>query len=175
MTDHYNQIPKRKAQFINPLNILKGKVGSGGLSDKIIEKAQELLEKNTVDFRPLAEMYLDSLAKGIEIAKNPLPSHDTEYVISTMIYPAMQLKGNGGMFHYQLVTAISDKLIQFLEVIEEADIEAIEIVLAYHTTIRAVVLGKITGDGGKYGDELLKALTDACIRYFDKNNENGYL
>ncbi len=169
MAQHYNQIPKRKAEFIRPPNTLKAKVGSGGLSDDILEKAQKLLESNTVDFMPLAEMYLDSLMKGIDLAKNAGSEIDSEYVISCMLYPAMQLKANGGMFHFPLVTQMGDKLIQFLEVIQEADIEATEIVLAFHTTIRAVVLGKIKGDGGVHGQELVRALSDACMRYFDKH------
>lgn len=166
---HYNQTPRRKAEFITPPNELKVKVGSGGLSEDILEKAQALLENNTVDFLPLAEMYLESLMKGIEHTKNAGPEEDKEYIISTMLYPAMQLKANGGMFHYQLVTNISDRLIQFLEVIEEPDIESVEIVLAFHTTIRAVIHGKITGDGGEHGEALLKALSEACVRYFDRN------
>ncbi len=167
--DHYNQKPRRKAEFINPPNNLKAKVGSGGISDNILNKAQELLENNTVDFQPLGEMYLEALSKGIEAAKNKDEDYDQEYVISSMIYPAMQLKANGGMFHYPLVTKISDRLIQYLEVIENADIEAIEIVLAFHTTIRAVILGRIIGDGGRHGAELLDALDSACIRYFERN------
>lgn len=169
MARHYNQHLRRRAEFIKPPNLLKGKVGSGGLSEEILDRAQALLENNTVDFFPLAEMYLGSLAAGIELAKNPGPSDDAEYIISCMLYPAMQLKANGGMFHYPLVTEIADKLIQFLEVIREADIEAVEIVLAFHTTIRAVVLGRITGDGGRHGAELSQALHSACERYFDKN------
>ena len=50
-------------------NTLKAKVGSGGLSEDILNKAQALLENNTVDFQPLAEMYLTALMKGIDIAK----------------------------------------------------------------------------------------------------------
>lgn len=167
---HYNQTPKRKAEFINPPNFLKEKVGSGGLSDDIIEKAQALLENNTVNFQPLADMYLDGLMKGIEHTKNAAPTDDQEYLISTMLYPTMQLKANGGMFHYNLVTIIADRLIQFLEVIDEPDIEAIEIILAFHTTMRAVIQGKITGDGGTHGDDLIKALNAACIRYFERSH-----
>lgn len=169
---YYSQVPRRKAEFIKPVNTLKAKTGSGGLSEEILNRAQLLLENNTVDFLPLAEMYLDSLMKGIDAAKNSTREDDKEYLISSMLYPGMQLKANGGMFHYPLVTRISDHLIQFLEVIEEADIEAIEIVLAFHTTIRAVVLGKIKGDGGKHGDDLVTALSDACMRYFQKRPDN---
>ncbi len=56
-----------------------------------------------------------------------------------MLYPAMQLKANGGMFRYPLITRISETLLQFLEVIAEPDQDAIEIVLAFHTTIQAVL------------------------------------
>lgn len=170
---HYSQKPRRNAEFIKPPNMLKTKVGSGGLGDEILDRAQDLLENNTVDFQPLAEMYLSTLMKGIELAKEADPDDDQEYVISRMLYPGMQLKANGGMFHYPLVTRIADKLIQFLEVIEHADIEAIEIVMAFHTTIRAVVMGRVSGDGGKHGAELMRALNDACMRYFDKYQNKG--
>ena len=170
---HFNQPQKRKAEFIKPPNTLKAKVGSGGLSEDILEKAQALLENNAVDFQPLAEIYLNTMIKGIEHASaRANDDEDPEVIIASMLYPAMQLKANGGMFHYPLVTSIADKLVQFLEVIEDADIDAIEIVLAFHTTIRAVILGKITGTGGRHGDELISALDHACMRYFEKYPEN---
>ena len=169
---HYNQPRRRKAEFIKPPNTLKQKVGHGGLSDNILDKAQKLLEENTHDFEPLAILYLNTLMNGIEMAKGISPSDDKEEIIASMLYPSMQLKANGGMFHYSLVSIIADKLIQFLEVIEYPDIEAVEIVLAYHTTITAVIQGKILGDGGKQGQDLLDALTDACMRYFDKHPDD---
>lgn len=165
---HYNQTPKRTAEFINPPNYLKDKVGSGGLSEGILEKAQALLENNTVDFMPLANMYLEGLMSGIEATKNSNTEDDKEYLISMMLYPTMQLKANGGMFHYQLITDIADHLIQFLEVIPEPDIESVEIILAFHTTMRAIIQGKIIGSGGQHGADLLKALNSACIRYFER-------
>lgn len=165
---HYRQEPRRKAEFIRPPNTLKAKVGSGGLTDIILDKAQALLENNAIDFLPLAEIYLENVMRGADYARSN-PDQDPELQIAHITYPVMQLKANGGMFHYHLVTRTADKLIQFLEVIERPDKEALEIVKAFHTTIRAIVLGRITGDGGKYGQELLDALTEACLRYFDKH------
>ncbi len=170
--DHFNQTPRRKAEFIKLPNTLKAKVGSGGLSEEILDKAQALLENSNVDFLPLGEMYLEALKRGIEHAQKAGDDDDPEAVIAGMLYPGMQLKANGGMFHYQLVTRMADKLIQFLEVIDRPDIEAVEIVLAFYTTIRAVVQGKIEGDGGKHGAELLDALNEACERYFEKHPDN---
>ena len=166
---HYNRAPKRKAEFIKPPNTLKQMVGHGGLSEEILDKAQKLLEENTQDFQPLAFMYLRALMQGIEMAKGATESDDSEQIIANMIYPSMQLKANGGMFHYKLITRIADRLVQFLEVIEEADIEAVEIVLAFHTTMSAVLHGNISGDGGEHGQELESALTAACMRYLSRH------
>ena len=76
------------------------------------------------------------------------------------------------MFHYPLITSIADKLIQFLEVIAKADAASLEIIQAYHTTLRAVLLGQIKGDGGMHGAELMQALVNACYRYFEKHPQN---
>ncbi len=165
---HFNQAPRRKAEIVRPPNTLKAKVGSGGISDAILDKAQALLENNVVDFQPLAEMYLHSLIKAIETAQHQPDKSNGETLIMSMIYPAIQLKANGGMFHYPLITTMADRLIQFLEVIVEPDLDALEIVLAFHTTLRAVVMGRVTGTGGRHGQELLGALNDACMRYFER-------
>ncbi len=170
---HFNRQPVRKAEFIMPPNTLKAKVGSGGLAEEILSKAELLLEKNTADFLPLADMYLNSLQKGMDQARDTdtsaLDESGNESVIAAMLYPAMQLKANGGMFRYPMVTRIADRLIQFLEVIHKADLDALEIVMAFHATIRAVVLGRIMGDGGRQGADLIAALDDACHRYFERN------
>lgn len=170
---HFNQKPRRKAEYIMPPNLLKAKTGSGGLGEEILRKAELLLEKNTVDFLPLAEIYLNTLQQSIEKVREADSEADRERLVATMIYPAMQLKANGGMFRFPLVTTIADRLVQFLEVIATPDIDAIEIILAFHTAIRAIVMGRITGDGGRYGRELLDALDSACTRYLERYPENG--
>ncbi len=172
MTDnrnnHYNMIPRRKAEFFPPKTSLKLKVGTGGLSENILNKAQALLEGNTHDFRPLGEMYLESMMYAVEKARDSNLDVYSEELLTHVIYPVMQLKANGGMFHYPLVTDIADHLIQFLEVIETLDKDAIEIIRAFHTTIRAVLLGQIKGDGGA----LMQALVETCYRYFEKHPDN---
>lgn len=174
--NQFNRPTLRKAEFIKPPNILKAKVGGGGLAEDILNKAEKLLEENTVDFVPLGEMYLDALGRGLQEAReNMNDPGDHENIISGMLYPGMQLKGNGGMFHYALVTTIANTLVQFLEVIERVDAEAIEIAQGCHTTLRAVIQGRIKGDGGQRGKELHQALLDACDRYFSKHPQNKVL
>jgi hypothetical protein len=165
---HFDQKPRRKAEFMTPLNLLRSKAGHGGLDEDILSKAQALLENASVDFQPLAEMYLATLMQGIEHAGDPAAGESEEVLITGMLYPAMQLKANGGMFSYPLVTRIADKLIQFLEVIDAPDKNAIEIVLAFQVTMQAVLTGRVTGSGGRHGDELVQALDAACQRYFEQ-------
>ncbi len=167
--NYYNQERRRQAEFVRPPNTLKAKVGSGGLSDDVLDKAQALLETNAVDFLPLAEVYLSSLMDGVENARDARPDdEDNEAIIAGMLYPGIQLKANGGMFRYDLVTQAADRLVQFLEAIIEPDPDALEIVLAFHTTLRAILTGRVQGDGGQHGGALMKALDEACLRYFDR-------
>lgn len=170
---HYDQAPRRRAEFISPPNLIKSKVGSGGLSDDILAKAQQILEENKTDFAPIAEMYLASLTAALEKARNLVDNGlDHETAISSMIYPAMQLKANGGMFHYPLVTLLADKKVQFLEVIATTDSDVVELMLAFMATIRAVLASQIRDVKHAKGQELLFALDAACRRYFSKHAEN---
>lgn len=167
--DHYNQPQKRKAEFFRPPNALKSKVGTGGLSEEILDRAQAMLESTIVDFLPLAETYLSRMLSAIEAAKRaPMQNEEErEQVVAEILYPVMQLKASGGMFRYPLVTSIAEQLVQFLEVVDYADPEVLEIVFAFYTTIRAVVLGRVSGDGGAHGQELQRALHAACLKYFE--------
>ncbi len=169
---HYNQTPKRNAEFINPPNILKAKVGSGGLNAQIIDRAQKLLENHTIDFTPLAEIYLEQMENGINNAKNIKESSECEDRISEILFPCVQLKSNGAMFHYPLITRIADRFVQFMEVVERLDKETIEIAQAFHTTMKIVVAGQIKNDGGEQGDALVEELNSACMRYFEKHKDN---
>lgn len=163
-----------KVEFIAPANTLKTKVGSGGLSPEILAKAQDLIENNNIDFRPYANKYLKSL--NYQIAQAKLDIEKTALhgeLIVKMCYPAMQLKANGAMFQYPLISKVAGKLIYFLEAVKYLDIDSIEIIEAFYKTMRAIILASISGHGGKEGADLVKALDDACLRYFEKGDSDG--
>ncbi len=170
---HFDQKPRRQAEFMRPVPELKEKVGSGGLGDDILRRAESILENNTTDFSPLAEMYITTLTKALDNARNAIPSREYhEYAITVMIYPAMQLKANGGMFRFPLVTLLADKMVQFLEVIDTIDIDVIDLTEAFIITIRAVMASQIRDNKHPQGQELLSALDGACRRYFSRHPEN---
>lgn len=154
----------RHAELISPPNRLKEKVGSGGIDEAVLYKAQELLERNTIDFEPLANMLMDLLAEAIADAKSG--ALKGEEAIETMIYPAMQMKAQGSMFHYPLITDIAHILVNFLETVTVVDRDVLDIVVAHKMSIKAILASHLKGDGGKTGKELREALMDACGRYY---------
>lgn len=166
MTDSTDTAPKkvRKAELIMPPNEIKEKVGSGGLDETVLIKAQDMLANNTVDFAPIGATLLEALANALEKARTGQTTG--EAAIEAIIYPAMQLKAQGAMFHYALVTEISDILVNFLETVTNTDKDVLEIVNAHRLAIGAAVSGKVKSDGGASGAALRDALMDACNRYY---------
>lgn len=168
---HYNQKPKRKAKFFSPPNFLKEKVGSGGLNDAVLTRAQDLLENHAVDFIPLAQMYVKQMKKGINEAYASGKETTSEKTISKILMPCVQLKANGTMFHYPLITRIADRFVQFMEVIEQLDEETLEITEAFLTALKIIISGRIKTDGAAQGEALVEELNSACMRYFEKHKD----
>lgn len=170
---HYNQKPKRKAELITAPNTLKAKVGSGGLNDQVIMRAQTLFENHAEDFAPLAEIYLSRMSDAIKAARanKNFEGDELEDIITDILVPCVQLKANGGMFGYPLVTKIAGKFAQFMEVVNGLDAQTLDIANAFHATIKIVVASKIKGDGGAQGEALLEELNNACLRYFEKHKD----
>ncbi len=158
-----NQKKFRKAELIYPPNVLKQKIGSGGIKKETLVKAQEVLEENAVNFAPIAMELIKILGKEIQNFENNVTQ--SEAAIKTMLYPIMQLKSQGAMFHFPLITEISNILVNFLETVESLDKDVLEIISAHKITISAIIRNNITEDGGTQGKDLKISLTDACSRY----------
>ena len=166
----FNRPKRRKAEFIEPDMTLKKLVGYGGLAPDILEKAQALIEESHEDFIPVAEQQLTALHEGVMIAGMQKDKTDHEALISTMLYPAMQLKAHGGMFGYPVITTLANRLVQFLELVEDVNDDMLEIVSSFYTALNALVVSRIQNDETDEGEGLLSALNSACYRYFDKYN-----
>ncbi len=159
----------RRAEFITPPNTLKLKAGNGGLDERILEKAQRMIENSEVDFLPIGQRYLTALQEGIRMSQTRRGEIEDETLIVTMLYPAMQLKANGGMFGYPLITAVAARLIRFLEYLREPNQDALDIVGGFFNSLQAIMLmGEKTQEISEHGSELYTALDEACERYFEK-------
>lgn len=174
MNAHFTQKKQRDIQLIQPDAGLKGKVGHGGLNQNILEKAQTIIDENTIDFIPVAMRDLSTLQEALKIVKSQRDKHETNSLIAILGIPVMQLKANGSMFGYPLITKISSLMIRFLETIDTLDNDTFDVLSGFLTSFNAVLIGNIRMDDPTgAGDDLYNALEDACQRHLNKVKNSG--
>jgi len=157
----------RRASVMSPPNVLKEKMGSGGVSEILLTRAQELIDNNTIDFMPLAKDLVQLLHDSVAAVRDG--KAEGEEAIAVIIYPAMQLKAQGSMFHMPLVTDLADILVNFLETVEEPDADVLEISAAHATALSAVLSKEIKADS-QNGKDLCTELLRSCERYYKKHD-----
>ncbi len=157
---------KKQPRVIKANYMLQAKVGAGPLDEAIVERCQKVMDSNKVDFTPLAKEYLEELAKIIDQTKSRKLTRDE--AVEKMTQPIMQLKANATTFKYTLIGNLANIMLSFLEAVKELDQDVIDIVVAHHKTLSAIVIKKMQGDGGENGKRMEKELKAACKRYFAK-------
>lgn len=161
----------KKARFIKPPNILKQKVGSGGIDESLLEQAQSIIDTVELDFVPYAEEFLRQLSAAVKKARTSDDSFQDKK--ESIVGPIMQLKANGGMFRYQLVSDVADIALQFVESVDDINNDGLDVIKAHENTIRVITGNKLRGDGGNEGFALVKELHKACKRYFEKHKPSS--
>jgi len=156
--------PSAQPKFITPPNKLKAKVGGGGIAPERIKQAQKFISTNSVDFIPHATTFLKLVTEFATEAKNSRENFDRNKLAN----PIMQLKANGGMFQYTLISHVADICLRFVEAIDEMNNDAYQVIQAHVNTISIIINNKMTGNGGKEGGALIKELEKACRRYLEK-------
>lgn len=155
----------KKVRFIKPPNILKQKVGIGGIDELLLERSQEAINTTEVDFTPYAVEFLRQFSEAAQKART---GGDFDGAMESIIIPVMHLKANGGMFRYQLLSDVADIAMQFLDNIEQFNDDSHEVIKAHETTLKVIINSKLKGDGGREGYALIKELDQACQRYYNK-------
>lgn len=158
----------KKARVIKANHMLQAKVGSGPLDERVVERCQEVMDSNEVDFGPLADEYLKKFSKAISEVN--VGDKDIRQSIQDMTEPVMELKANAAIFRYTLVGNLANVMLSFLEAVTVLDQDVMQIVDAHHKTLSAIIAKKLQGDGGAYGKQLEDELKGACKRYFSKKD-----
>lgn len=163
--------PERRKADLSPANkikanhILQAKVGYGIVDEETIQKSQTVLDKNTFNFAPIASMFLAQLQDGLDIA-----THEKETnrrTIDRLINPVMQIKANARIFKYDLLGNLANTMLNFLEMLNELDDDAHDIVSAHKKTLTHIINSDMKGSGGDIGEKLENELSAACTRYMN--------
>lgn len=155
-----------KVKYHSPLNVLRKKVGTGGIDPFILQTAEEFINSNQTDFTPYAEKILERMAEAVKEARGQ--DRTERDVIDAISEPIMELKANGAMFRYFLVSEVADVMLNFLENIAELNDDAFGIIEVHQKTLEVILKNKLQGAGGKEGQALAQELYDACNRYRKK-------
>lgn len=165
-----NEEGSSKARVIAANKLLQAKAGRGKIKDEEVKACQVALEESTSDFQPVAMEFLNKLEKALQEAADSDESSLGEHK-DKIFKPVFDLKANAKMFKYDLVTIMTNIMVNFLERIDVMDKDAVEIVRAHHKTLTLIVLKKMSGTGGDSGKALAKELQGACARYFAKRKQ----
>lgn len=158
----------KDAEFITPPNLIKAKVGSGGLNKEVLDKAQDVMKSYVKDYPPVAALDLMKLSEAIkEHQDGNLETADARKKIQTA---AIDLKSNGAMFNYPIVSRMAHSLLNFVENIRYIDADVVEIIMAHHNSIKAVIDSRQSGDVDDAGEMLIGALTGAVSRYYRRED-----
>lgn len=147
-----------QAQFIRPPNGLrKAKVGSGPakLDPQLLANAEAAVDDMQQHYADWADEDLTMLEKtliDIREADDQIPH------IKTLFRHALDMKGQGGSFGYDMVTQVAGSLADFIT--DRSELKGIDfdVVAAHVQTMRAVFAEDVKGDGGKTGKALMGGL-----------------
>jgi hypothetical protein len=145
----------RTFQVLNPPNLLKSKVGSGGFAMGAVDKAAKVIEGLRGEFEDIAKVEVVKLvaaAAALMGQPNDLAKRDEVYKI------AHELRGQGGSYGYPLVTRFGDQLCRYLEAAAGLDAKRLVIVKATADAIAVVINSKVSADGGDTGRALVDML-----------------
>ncbi len=172
MSDNKTEIYQdwEDAKFTMPENKVKKKVGSGGVPDVILQRAEVVMEENHhIDFNPFADKYLSNIEKSLsQLTKDNYKSPQSMRILAENI---MHLKANGGMFGYMLVSYIADIALNFSDNQKIINEDFVKIIKAHNTTIRLIIGNKLKGDGGNSGNALKEELYNAIMRFNKKHRK----
>ena len=150
-------------EVIIPPNVLKEKVGNdakGAIDLEALEKAEEVIAS-------MADGYLESVADDMRrmdeaFAKLEAATGDRKEELQEVFHESLILKGQGGSFGYDLMTAIGNELCLFIEKLDKAGPKEVVAVKLHIDSMKLVISEDIKGSGGDKGEKMLAGLQQVC-------------
>lgn len=156
MTDKADDV-----ELITPPNTIKKKVGTGGIARETIKEAETRMQSKEKHFLPIIEEHMKKITDALKDHQRK-PEHTIKDISASI----NQLKSQGGMFNYQLVSDVSALLLGFLPRAKKIDGDILEILAAYQVTVRTIITRNLRGPKTAEGRALIDELENACDRYY---------
>lgn len=133
------------------------KGGPGAVDLDALAKAEDVIAN-------LADDYLDWVQedlKRLEAAYEQLKSgeDDVKKGLDNIFQISHDMKGQGGSFGYDLMTATGDHLCRLVEKMDKAGSRELNMIRVHIDAMRVIITKGLKGDGGNEGRQLLMGLT----------------
>ena len=151
---------KPQAQVIRPPQTLQNKVDKGGpgaVDLDALAKAEDVIANLADDYLTWVQEDLARLeAAYAEMEKG---EGDPKVLLDNVFQIAHDMKGQGGSFGYDLMTAIGDQLCRLVEKMDKVTPREIGMVRVHIDAMRVIIVKELKGDGGEEGRKLLMGLS----------------
>ena len=152
-------------RFATTKNTLKEKVGSGGIPEERIKRAEEVIEKCDVGFSSY-------IHKSVEVMCDIIATEHTDDLSETkrqlLIKEVMTMKAHGKMFSFPLVSALSNEVLQIFDIAQRVNADLIDIIKVYIQSLQLIADNQIQSYSNEAGQSIAEALCAACGRYVQK-------
>ena len=154
---------EEKLEVINPPNTLKEKVGTGGpgaVDLEALKRAEEVITGMTDSYLNWVVEDLKKIDKAY--AKLANAQGDGKEELNGIFQVSHDIKGQGGSFGYDLMTAIGNELCRLIEKIDTPGPEEVEAIKLHIDSMKLVIGEDMKGQGGTAGDKMLAGLQQVC-------------
>jgi chemotaxis protein histidine kinase CheA len=156
---------EQKLEIITPPNTLKSKVtvgGPGAVDLEALQRAEQIISSMADDYLKWAEGDLDKIGAAYQDLVRG--KGERQAALDEVFRIAHDMKGQGGSFGYDLMTAIGNELCRAIEKMgrgAKPDLEN-EVVRIHIDSMKMVIAQRIRGDGGKQGAALMAGINKVC-------------
>ncbi len=154
---YYRFTNRLKEKAANGVNLSSGEQGSIAL--EALEAAEAEFDRMAEDYPDWVQGHIKRLNEHLaHCLKAPESRHNQ---FKSLLEIAHDMKGQGGTFGYPLISHFGESLYQFTKPRETYTDDDVEIVKAHIDAMNAVIKGRVKGNGGQVGKELLSSLNAA--------------
>ncbi|MCW8915922.1 MAG: Hpt domain-containing protein [Magnetovibrio sp.] len=151
---------KPQAQVIKPPQTLQGKVDKGGpgaVDLDALAKAEDVIANLADDY--LNWVQEDLMKMEAAFTKMEKGDGDPKELLDNIFQVAHDMKGQGGSFGYDLMTAIGDQLCRLVEKMDKVGPREIGMIRVHIDAMKVIITKELKGDGGDEGRQLLMGLS----------------
>ena len=159
-----------RAIYFRPANNLREKLGPNALRGQIyfdplvLQAAERRIQELVGDYSTWVNKYLESMEESLEALTNGTGNPSAH--IRNINQIAHELRGQGGVFDYPLITAFGKTLYEATnDIAAEITDNRLKLMEAHIDALRLVFSKQIKGNGGEVGLALMKDIERAVHKY----------